>query len=800
MGIRVSLSVHDFALPAPRQGSLQAGSGDARAAAVGIEIHRRVQSRRARCEPGYQSEVRVSHEFRKGDFIFQVSGRMDGLCAGPPPRIEEIKTAFDAAELAGRLAAGKLAHPYALQLATYGYIHWLQNAQLPGLSFHLVSTRGRGSRDLALRLDLADYEAWLGRRLEELEAEAARALKRADRRRRSARALVFPFDQPRPGQLEIVAAIAEALTRKKPLLLQAPTGLGKTVAALYPVLQEALGRGQRVVYATPKNSQHAVAEEALELLRAGGAKIKSVTITAKSKLCFLDVPFCDAGFCEFARGYYDKSARHGAREALARKRKLSGKALRELGRRWQLCPYELQFEAAAEADVVVCDYNYVFAPRSALARIEAMSLRQQGRPALLIDEAHNLPARAMEYYSPALSVAALEELRPPLQSLPAGFRTEAGLLLDRAIGCLLACKPPDLPEAARSARIEPALEPFCELETDLQAFLDRYLASDAEFLPRDPALRLVFDWSQFLEALELARDPARGEFFVTFQKRPGPALAVTCCDASLMLRPCFEGYDQVVAFSATLKPFDYYARLSGLDPAQVATAEFRSPFPPTNRKLLIIPQISTKYSRREASAPRIAEAVARISALRPGNYFAFFPSFEFLDKVAAVFAPPPGFALVRQQRRMRALDIELVLEGLKRAAQPTIVFAVQGGVFSEGVDYPGEALVGAFIVGPPLPLFDLEREEMRRYYEKNYGSGFDFAYTFPAMAKAVQAAGRVIRSETDRGLIVLLDSRFLEPAYARSMPADWFAQSPAELVSTAILKDVAGFWAAAPAA
>ena len=224
------------------------------------------------------------------------------------------------------------------------------------------------------------------------------------------------------------------------------------------------------------------------------------------------------------------------------------------------------------------------------------------------------------------------------------------------------------------------------------------------------------------------------------------------------------------------------------------TAEFGSPFPKELRKLLIIPQISTRYSHRERNYARIADAVQRITALRRGNYFVFFPSFEFLERVADLFHAPDGFTVMRQERGMQGAHVEALLEHLRSCSEPTIVFAVQGGSFSEGMDYAGEMVIGAFVVGPPLPNYDLERELMKAYYQRKYGAGFDYAYVIPAMAKAIQAAGRVIRSETDRGLIVLMDGRFIESGYSRSMPADWFESDVTELVSDGILREVAAFW------
>ncbi|MGZ5279998.1 MAG: ATP-dependent DNA helicase, partial [Pseudobdellovibrionaceae bacterium] len=264
--------------------------------------------------------------------------------------------------------------------------------------------------------------------------------------------------------------------------------------------------------------------------------------------------------------------------------------------------------------------------------------------------------------------------------------------------------------------------------------------------------------------------------------------------ASEMLKDTYKEYAQVVGFSATLKPFDFYSQLSGLKNTELKTAEFVSPFPKENRKLLIIPQISSKYSERDRNYPRIAETIEKITRLQRGNYIAFFPSFDFMEKVLSQLQAPEGFQILRQQKNMRRDEIDSVLTDLADPAAQYILFAVQGGVFSEGVDYPGKMVIGAFVVGPPLPNFDIEREKMREYYQTHYEAGFDYAYTYPAMAKAIQAAGRVIRSETDQGIIVLMDNRFINQSYAKSMPQDWFVDDPREAVSEHILQDIRDFW------
>ncbi|OFZ19095.1 MAG: DEAD/DEAH box helicase [Bdellovibrionales bacterium GWB1_55_8] len=798
----ISIPITEFAVPVPRIGSIESLSGYGRSAAEGQEIHREVQARRAKKTPGYQPEFAIAREFEREGYLFRISGRMDGFFSpdspGARPKIEEIKTAFNASELVKRVTAPRALseHPYCLQLRTYGYFYWLNEGVVPDLWFYLASTRRNESESLEIELDLKGYEEWLERRFEEVVEEARHCERRAKKRRKIAETFQFPFSDPRPCQKELIGAIEEGVSEQKRMLIQAPTGLGKTVGVLYPVLKESLSRAQKTVYVTPKNSQHAVAEDAVLKFQITGAKVRSLTITAKSKICFKNEPLCNPEYCEFARDYYTKVHARGLRELLAKKRRLRARTFREMGEEYQVCPFELQLDAAQDVEVVICDYNYVFAPRTAFGRMTASALGQIGKPSLVIDEAHNLPARTMDYYSPGISTAVLERLRQGIRELPNRFSEPAEELLDECIQRVIACRPVEASGSEkRSVEIAAPVESFFDQDARLRSFLSQYLASDIEIRPKDVVLRLSFYWSEFTAALEYAADEERTEFFTTYHPHPtGGIVKITCCDASEMLRDCYDEYDQVIGFSATLKPFEYYAKLSGLVPEEIRTEEFSSPFPPGNRKLLIIPQVSTKYSDRERNYGKVAEVISRVAVLRPGNYFAFFPSFEFMERVLGVFDAPPGFTVFRQERDMRVPAVEAVLDHLRACAEPTILFAVQGGVFSEGVDYPGEMMIGAFVVGPPLPNFDLEREKMREFYQENYGSGFEYAYTYPAMAKAVQAAGRVIRSEKDRGVIVLMDGRFVQPSYTKSMPSDWFATHARELVSTSILKEVSDFW------
>ncbi len=786
----VKLSLQDFALPSPRRGSIEPGSNPATTLEKGSELHKEIQALRLAEDPTYQAEVPVSVVFDHGAYRFEVSGRMDGLFAGTKPRIEEIKSSFNIFDLAKLIKERRFDHPYFVQLVGYGLCYQRLHGIKPELAFLLVSSRRKETQSFDVYWDLREAEAWLERRLAELVQEATLAEQRLRRRRKLALALPFPFATPRPGQLELMERIETGMAAGKKMMLQAPTGLGKTMGGLYPTLREALARGQRVIYLTPKNSQQAVAEEAVEKLQTPGAPAKSLTITAKSKLCLKAEPLCNPEYCEFARDYYDKLRTHDLAGELRKRKRLTAKVMQNLAQKYEVCPFELQLEAVPEADVVVCDYNYVFGHRSALGKISATGHAQEGLPNLVIDEAHNLPARTMGNYSPELSGAVLEGLREEFQALPAQFSDRGLELLDDCLATLNAAAP----AMVETRTVAPDFEGFAVVGDELRAFLNEYLESDVEIRTRDVVLRLVFYWGEFVELLQEI-STGQSEFFITGQNTGSRcSIKITCCDASRLIRDRYAHFEHLVLFSATLKPFDYYAKLSGLSGVDLWTEEFRTPFSPENRKVLIIPQISTRYSEREKNYPRIADAIARITGLQRGNYLAFFPSFDFLEKVFKRFEAPPGVRVLKQHRSMRNDDVEVVLEMLRARSEPVLLFAVQGGVFSEGVDYPGEMVIGAFVVGPPLPGFDFERERMRDYYQREYQAGQDYAYTVPAMAKAIQAAGRVIRTESDKGVIILMDNRFLDANYARTFPEDWFQKSPEELVSRSILSDLGDFW------
>jgi DNA excision repair protein ERCC-2 len=634
-----------------------------------------------------------------------------------------------------------------------------------------------------------EYEDWLERRLADIVARE-KQFESARKRRKKNGKLTFPFEVQRQGQKELLDTIGKHLQKGGRMLLQAPTGLGKTMGVTLPTLEDSLARGQKMIYLTAKNSQHSVAEDAVERLQNTGASIRSLSLLSKRKMCFKEEVMCDPSYCEYAKDHYTKFAQHNLSEQLLKKKNLNEKSIKQLAEKYEVCPFELQMEGAAFADVVIGDYNYIFSPHNVRERLSKNSLgKSTSLPNLVIDEAHNLPARAADYFSAELALPMFQDLLMAKNDYPYAIQGMIEALYEAAEEFFEEIREEE-PESRRPRVIQLSLEDLDSLREGSQRLLSSYLESDEPLRREDPILNIYNRVIHVADILENYRE----EFVLIYEgpSRFAQSLKIVCVDAAWWLKQAYEDFANVIAFSATLKPFEYYRELLGLSDATVCS-EFESPFPRENRKVLIVPQVSTKLKDRAANISKIRTGIEKIVSVRPGNYFVFFPSFDFLEKTAIGFEIP-GFEVIHQKRKMDKSEIEGILERLKEKDKPVVIFAVQGGVFSEGVDYPGKSLIGAIIIGPALPAFNFEREQMREFYEKKFGHGFNYAYIFPAMARTIQSAGRVIRSATDRGLIVLMDRRFLEENYRASMPSDWAGDDPQSLSSNSILSDLQTFW------
>ena len=781
------LALKDFALPSPMAGSIDTYSGFGVGSKRAIKIHQEIQTTLQKENALYEAEVPIMHTFVKNGLQFQISGRMDGIYRTNPVSIEEIKTAFDTKKLITSLHKTHFTHPYWLQLQTYGYITWLQTNKMPHLTLLIGSLRNKKTTAIPLDFNSAAYEEWLDRRLDDLTLEVKHATQRMKRRYKESSRLQFPFAQPRPNQKELIETVTKQMAKNKPMLLQAPTGLGKTTGILFPSLKESLSRGQKTVYVTPKNSQHQIAVDSVRKLQSKGTRFKSLVLTSKKKICMKNEPLCNASYCEFAQDHYTKATEHQLLTQVGKRKNLNASYFKKLAVAYKVCPYELQMDSIPYVDVVIGDYNYVFSSQNQPSRVATLHFAEQEKANLVIDEVHNVISRSMDYYSPGLYVSYFERLLANVSYYPSFLQDKLTTVLNGCIALMNQCAEPGV---VQSHRVNVPINLFKKQEEKLNDLLNLYLESEAAIESGDAFLKGYNYWTEFTASLDNVEG---NEAFITSFNPQQQAIKITCCDASEFLKDSYNNFKHIVGFSATLKPFDYYSRLMGL-PSKIHTQEFTSPFPAARRKLLIIPQVSTRFSDRARSYAKLIDAIKRITAIRPGNYFIFFPSFDYLEKIYLQFPPLPDFIFLKQERNMDCQAVRDLLDRLSRPGLNHLFFAVQGGMFAEGIDYSGDRAIGAFIIGPPLPMYDWEREQMKTYYENKYGAGKEYAYIYPAMAKAIQAAGRVIRSETDSGLIVLFDNRFLNATYSQCMPQDWFKANPQELLSQSIINDISIFW------
>ena len=754
--------------------------------ALGRMIHEQFQSEREQDNSEYRREFTVRHQWTVNGWTVHLSGRVDGLVEeGEYQVVEEVKsTALDV----GTLLATDLSDwvDYAAQIETY---LWMLNesghAKVAG-RLVLISVLD-GSRHI-LGVDLG-----YGRVEQRIRAHVFQLVQLREARiqwltARRTTTLEAPVEDWRPGQEEILHKTVESLNEERPLLVEAPTGMGKTAPILTAVLRQAFQRDRQVYWSTSKTTQQEVVERTARQWHAGGQRVRAVTIVAKEKACLNEVVCCRADQCPYAQGYYDKLRTKDVLRAAWETPVLDRAALRALGETHQVCPYQLALDLSDSADLVIGDYNYAFDPERSV-----VFAREPGEWVVVADEAHQLVERARGYGSPELPA------RLPLQA------------------------------AALMARVDPHhFEPFIRLaETITDAILDagnRIEGPQRDGLGQvtlsrmhwrdlaDQVDELAIDYARLRSRIELvppgeldpwletARRTLRfrrglenlGEHTVPLvDLNPGrQRLKLLCLDPSESLAERMATFGGFVGCSATLSPLDFYQDLLGLDSEQLKTIRLPSTFPETNRCVLLASRISTTYKDRPAHAPQTAQLIEECIAAQPGGVAVYFPSFAMLGDIMG--RCDLGSRQVFMQRPdMGESERREWLTQLGQQDSPKVLAAVLGGIFAEGIDLPSGALTAVIIVGPALPPVGLERDLLRTCYEERYGAGFQYASLIPGMTKVIQAAGRLLRRKEDKGVILLVGRRFQWRDYAAMLPDWWDVKRPPEL-----LEAIEEFWSA----
>ena len=734
------------------------GGADKEAMQQGGRIHRKIQRQQG---AEYRAEVSLKYQIACDGFILSVEGRADGIIELPKRVvIDEIKGVFKDLK---RLKEPQLLH--LAQAKCYAYIYAEQkNLEEIGVQMTYCNLDTEEIRRFQEVYTRAELKKWFEELVSEYEKWARYQMEWRAKRNASIKTVEFPFEY-RDGQKKLVASVYRTILRKKKLFIQAPTGVGKTMAAVFPAVK-AVGEelGEKIFYLTAKTITRTVASQAFEILRKQDLKMKVITLTAKEKICFCEETICNPDACPYAKGHFDR-VNDAVFELLQKEEIFTREIFLEQAHRHRVCPFELCLDTASWADNIICDYNYVFDPNARLKRFFGDNIK--GEYLFLIDEAHNLVERGREMYSASLCKERFLEIRRLLKSKS----RKISRTLEKCNRVLLEWKR-ECEEYQMRKNISELILPLMNLCGELEDFLEE----EADGEVHEKLLEFYFEVSKFLNIYDLVDNHY---VIYTYYAPDGSFLVrLYCVDTSANIQKCLDKANAAVFFSATLLPVQYYISL--LSEAKDDYAIYaRSPFDPKNRAVLIGTDVSSRYTRRgQEEYMRIAAYIKQTVMQKKGNYLAFFPSYRMLQDVMACTGPQLDTSIrcICQTSGMTEEEREAFLhefEQKRKEDEGLLGFCVMGGIFGEGIDLKEDSLIGAIIVGTGIPQICREREILKQYYDGRNEDGFAYAYRYPGMNKVLQSAGRVIRTAQDRGVVLLLDERFAKSEYRKMFPREW---------------------------
>ena len=820
-------SIVEFIL---RNGDIDAGNSESNifdlavnsAAVLGAKAHRKIQKSKFE---GYKSEVSLNCEFEFKDFGFNINlgGRADGIFPdGDIFCVDEIKTSLTPFEY---IDGGNIIHWG--QAMCYAYMHTLDVSQEAPLAKGGKRRSRRGDSKTApprrinaqityFQLETEEIKTYkktfefdeLETFVKDLVCKYALWLKMERdwkiTRNDSIDKLAFPFGKYRPGQRELAASVYRAIIAEKNLFANAPTGIGKTISTVFPAIKSmAHSNSDKIFYLTAKTVTRQAAYDAIYKMQKTGLMFKTVTVTAKDKICFLcsrgEERRCAPEYCEYAKGHYDR-VNDAMEETLKDENNnaITREVIEVYAEKHKVCPFELSLDLSLYSDAVICDYNYAFDPVVYLKRF--FQFNHNKNYIFLIDEAHNLIDRAREIYSAELKKSKFSSLKKSkvidkkYKILRKSVSNINKYMLDCKKRCLALDNNGDnfskyivLKEHEKDEEFKKFLDLLRQFRTQTEIFFkenkDIAAASPPEL--REQYLELLqtyFDVVLYQVILNLYDDK-----YITYISAEDFDLKIKlfCLDPSYLIGEALKRAKSSVMFSATLSPLEYYREIYGGDIREDKIFNIASPFNRDNLCLIVGSDIKTRYKDRESSYEKIANYINILAETHGGNnYMAFFPSYEYMKKVYEIFCEKyPETPSIIQTSGMREEERDLFLDRFNcrgahcaSAGNKTKIlvgFCVMGGIFSEGIDLTGDKLSGAVIVGVGLPKLSGERNIIKNYFNQKNGMGYEFAYMYPGMNKVLQAAGRVIRTETDRGVVLLLDERFNYADYRRLFPEHW---------------------------
>lgn len=755
----VRISVRNLVEFILRNGDLVSGSGtaDKEAMLKGSRLHRKIQKQMG---SHYQPEVSLKKDTEYDDLILRVEGRADGIFLQDEQFcIDEIKGVYKKLEL---MEEPVLVHR--AQALCYAWIyldaHDLEKIDIQMTYAHLDTEVIKRFRETLTR---AELKQWYEELTDSYHKWLAYQIEWRKKRNESMENLEFPFAY-RKGQRKMVSGIYHAISKKEQIFIQAPTGVGKTMSAVFPAVR-AIGQGmaETVFYLTARTITRTVAQDAFEILRDRGLLFKVITITAKEKLCFCDKPECDPEKCPYAKGHYDR-INDAVYELWTTEQSFDRETLLRHAQKWQVCPFEMSLDLAVWMDGVICDYNYVFDPNVCLKRFFGENV--SGNYLFLIDEAHNLVDRGREMYSASICLNDVIETRKFVKPYSQKLWKKLGKVKKQMEELRQNCGEWKVQENAGVLPIS-----LLSVQGELDQLLEEPPAQEVV----DGILDFYFKVRDFLNISELVDD--NYVVYTAFDENGRFYMKLFCVNPAENLQKCLDKGNSTVFFSATLLPLQYYRKMLSTRSENFGMY-VESPFEQKKRCLMICRDVSSKYTRRGYEEYRkIAEYIARMSWQKKGNYMVFFPSYRLMEDVYQVYQDEfsvPWVRCISQHASMTELEREEFLEEFTEETEETLVgFCVMGGIFSEGIDLIGDRLIGAAVVGTGLPQVNCEREILKGYYDEKGEQGFDYAYRYPGMNKVLQAAGRVIRTKEDTGAILLMDERFLNRDYRNLFPREW---------------------------
>ncbi len=775
----------------------------------GSRIHRMIQKRMG---ADYQAEVTLRYTHPTDKYVLLVEGRADGIIDTPKEKlVDEIKGTYR------ELSRMKEPNPVHLaQAKCYAYIYSLQKElQVIQVRMTYCHLETEEIRYFLQEYTFEELKGWFEKVLGAYLKWADYEYEWKQIRDESIRNLQFPFPY-REGQKELVTYVYQTIYHKRKLFLEAPTGVGKTISTVFPAVKAMeKGMGDKIFYFTAKTITRTVADQTFQLLREKNLHFKSVILTAKEKICFMEQAECNPEYCPYARGHFDR-VNEAMYDLLTHEESFDREKIEYYAHKHQVCPFEFCLDMSLFADGIICDYNYLFDPHVYLKRF--FSDGTSGNYIFLIDEAHNLLERGREMYSATLIKEEFLQLKNSLQQgmegmgktilYGQGFAHSMIKQLEKCNKEMLVLK-----RECEEHRIVESIDKLVQTILRLQGNMESYLEEneETEISVKEELLDLYFKLCHFLDIYERVDEKyvkytqlkENGEFLVK----------LFCVDPSTNLKECMLRGRSSVLFSATFLPIQYYKSLLGGEETDYEVYA-NSVFDTEKRLLLMANDVTSKYTRRsEEEFYNIAKYIEEIVKKRHGNYMVFCPSYNFLQEVYMMyqeyFADEETECIIQSDYMNEAereeflryfegneeLDLQASL-GMEieyvEEDKYLIGFCVLGGIFSEGIDLKKDSLIGAIIVGTGLPQVCYEREILKHYFDDNGGKGFDYAYRYPGMNKVLQAAGRVIRTVEDVGVIALLDERFLQQAYVKMFPREWSEFKTVNLMSVG--KQVEYFW------